>query len=258
MKAVSEVLTSVILTTAILIISITIAFIATANIQSSLAATEYGYGKSMLMQLADSYPGILRGAVFTARYPTKTGGLSYRRYDLGLKVIVYYMDRWDNVYNYTKTYTGLEALVYYGSLVLTYRDKISFYGSNTTIVNDTVLLAHVHQEYDEKYRRPIIVFDTWRVYVANYTGDGEAVVYIAYPQLSINPVFASNTLKVYLGDKTRETVEANDIVEAWIIALLYNTTSNEILSSSSLTLYSSTTPVDLTIIYDTYTVVAVI
>jgi len=91
-KAVSEVISTVILAATVIMISIIVFYYAMLSFQTSSLATQFGYTKSVLIDLASNMNYVLAGNQYYANIPTKSVGVGYNHtstYTLSIGIPAY-------------------------------------------------------------------------------------------------------------------------------------------------------------------------
>ncbi|GEM_PF-3487951 len=91
-KAVSEVISTVILAATVIMISLIVFYYAMLSFQTSSLATQFGYTKSVLLVLASNINYILAGNQYYANIPTKSVGVGYNHtstYTLSIGIPAY-------------------------------------------------------------------------------------------------------------------------------------------------------------------------
>ncbi len=88
MKAISEAISTVIIAATVVMISITIFYYALYNLSETEAEIEYGYTKSVIINIASNFPLFMRGNTYVANTPSHVVGIGYRElpYDVYLNI----------------------------------------------------------------------------------------------------------------------------------------------------------------------------
>jgi hypothetical protein len=161
MRSISEAISTIIIASTIIMVSLTIFYFAIINLQQSIASSEYGYTKSIFINLATNIPNIINGGSFGANLPRKLVGVGYR--DSGRIISIVIGNSTGTLLNYTSKPKALEATIY--SPIVTTMHII--YGDpGAYIVNDTSLIPSIIEYYENGAAH--LVLDTARVYVRIY------------------------------------------------------------------------------------------
>ena len=211
LKAISETITTIIVTSALIIISITIFYFALIILQQSSISAEYGYIKTTLINLANSFPEIIEGGSYAAGLPSRIVGVGYKQLPNSY-VNITVVKNGNTSYSYFDEPIAIEATAYHAIVTR----NSTLYGTSNMIINLTQLIPHVMELYHEgvTYLR----LDTCRVYLKNYeinsTNGMKYVINILY--IKITPKIISSSprrLVVSLSDVESTTiVDADDVI----------------------------------------------
>ncbi len=161
MRSISEAISTIIIAATIIMVSLTIFYFAIINLQQSIASSEYGYTKSIFINLATNIPNIINGGSFGANLPRKLVGVGYG--DSGRVISILIENNSSILLNYTSEPKALEATIYspiVTTMHIVYGNPVSY------IVNDTSLIPSIIEYYENGATH--LVLDTARVYVRIY------------------------------------------------------------------------------------------
>ena len=211
LKAISETITTIIVTSALIIISITIFYYALIILQQSSISAEYGYVKTLFINLANSFPDIVEGGSYAAGIPSRIVGLGYRELDNSYVTIIATKDGY-NAFYYTDNPIVIEAVAYH-AIVTT---NSTLYGTDDVVVDQTQLIPRVTESYHEG--ATFIRLDTCRVYVKVYETTGsfgtKYIINVLY--IKITPKIISSSPKrlviSFSNIDTTTIADADDVV----------------------------------------------
>ena len=161
MKAVSEVVSTLIVSGTIIVVSLIIFFYALYNVQSSINSAEFGYIRTVFYSIATNIPNIVEGGSFGANTPSRIVGIGYINLsDVTIHISI--ENETTTLLDYASTPKALEATAYAALIT----SNTTLYGCNCYIVNDTGLLSRIQALYYGGATH--LRLDTARVYIRIY------------------------------------------------------------------------------------------
>ena len=187
MKAISETISTVIISSVIIMVSITIFYMAISSLTTTMQASEYGYMKSSLINIASNIHEIIKGTSMSISIPQGRIGVGYRIHNN----IVYEVDiltatGWYNI-TIDNESSALEVTSFN---VISTTSKLVF-GINNLTVNDIAFIPSIWEYY--KDGATILNFNTSRFYVNTYvvTNGVTSEMYIRIYYLQLRPKYMS-------------------------------------------------------------------
>lgn len=184
LKLISETVSTMIIFSIIIVVILLIFMLSFTLLNVTTQTAEYGYVKTIFINLANSLPDILEGGSYGAQLPSKTIGLGYMKLTntvFSIKIVNDEVFRENPVVIYAKSINPLVTV------------NRTIFGRNDLVVNETILLSKIDELYynGSSYVR----FDTIRAHVKIYlyrTGDvSRYIVNILY--VKIEPVVLTST-----------------------------------------------------------------
>lgn len=161
MKAISETVSTMIIFSIIVVVIILIFMTSLTLLSFTTQTAEYGYVKTVFINLANSLPDLLEGGSYGAQLPSKIIGLGYMKLNntfFSIKIIN------DEVYRD-------QPVIIYGNStrpIVTFNRTLFGRNENKSVVNETIVLGRVYEEYYEGSGTSYIKLDTARACVKTY------------------------------------------------------------------------------------------
>jgi hypothetical protein len=202
---ISETISTIIIFSTVIVISLLIFSISLYMLQSSTQAAEYGYVKTVFVNLANSIPNLLEGGSYAANIPTRTVGLGYlNKTDITVSIII----------NNITQKIDHPIMIYAKTVSATSTINRTIFGINIneSVVNESLNIARVREVY--YLGATYIILDTMkpylRIYEYKYNNITTYTITITYVKLK--PVVIStkpSRLVVVLGDVETKTYKIN-------------------------------------------------
>uniref|UniRef100_A0A7C4HFB7 Uncharacterized protein n=1 Tax=Staphylothermus marinus TaxID=2280 RepID=A0A7C4HFB7_STAMA len=182
MKGISETVSTMIIFSIIIIVVILIFMISFTLLNITTQTSEYGYVKTIFINLANSLPEILEGGSYGAQIPSRTIGIGYMKEEnpILIKIAGELVYSNNPVIVYAKTFNPMTTV------------NKTLFGKNSLIVDETILLSRVNEIYINGSN--YITLDTARVFLKKYlyTTETESRFIVNVIYVRIEPVLLSN------------------------------------------------------------------
>lgn len=187
MRAISETISTVIITSVITLVSITIFYIAIISLSTSMHASEYGYMKSSLVNIASSIPEIAKGTSISISVPRGSVGVGYRvENNIVYEVDILTASGWRNITVDNET----SAIEIRTTNIAVSTNRLIF-GVNNLTVNDLAYIPTIWEYYDDG--ASVLNFNTSRFYLHTYivTNGTLMQAYISVYYVQLRPKYVS-------------------------------------------------------------------
>ncbi len=161
MKSMSDAISTIIIASVIILVSLIVFYLALYNLQDSIAYSEYGYVKSILISLAENVPNLVNGGSYGASLPQKMVGVGYAH--IGRNITITVINNSQTLVEYSDNAMAIEAVIR-RAVITGERTIYGYY--DRLIINDTALLPCITEYYSGG--ATYIRIETARVYVRVY------------------------------------------------------------------------------------------